>query len=936
MKNFHIYFAYPWALLALVLAVVLTLIPYFRLSKRYRKTRNRITSIVLHLIVMTLAIVTLAGIEFRYQIPNENNEIILLVDVSDTEETVVDERDAFVRYVIEDAKHDNFRVGIVTFGYDYEYAVPLTNELDGIYDQYLNAASPDTTATNVAGALEYAKTLFNNPETSKIVLITDGRETDREMTNVVRAISAQGTKVDVAHIGEGFDNADVQLMGVEMPSHHIAQNEECTVMLNVQSTVATSVSIRLTDNGETANEVTVDLNNSGMQTVPFAHTFIKKGLHELKFEVTQIAFDGLEQNNAYTTYFSLEVFNKILVLESVQGTSEALITMLNEGNETPYEVTTMSIQDEELPESAAQLCAYDQVVLNNIANKDLPENFAEVLKSYVSEYGGGLFTAGGDKAYDRSDMYGTLYQEMLPVQAINYTPPVAVMIVLDTSGSMSTEDNYGANKLDWAKAGAASCLNSLTERDYVGIMTLESVESTILDLTPRTQESRILAAINSLEEANGGTIWTGAIDRAGKSLRTMKDVAKRHIIVITDGAIGEDPSNYEGIIKEYYENDGTTLSVVGVDMATGGKEYDEMLQATQWGGGQLYVTSADQLINKLRDDLTAPAIKQVNYGTFKPMAYNMASPLLKGVGMGEGGEANRINATLEGFYGVKVRTDAELVLTGDYNVPIYAQWAYGEGMVGSFMCDLQASTWSSGFMADANGRKFLRNAINNLMPSEDIRPSQIAYEMTEDNYTNQLSVFSELKDGEYIKGEIVEYIDGAEGDRISLNEITPGNAQALREADVYVTLPMSSANGYSRCDFVVRKNGTYKIVLTKYNKDGKIVKNASGEDVVTEVYKSFAYSEEYDVYSEDTAEVISKKLATVAERGQGAVIEDLNNPSEVFNGFVTAIDKSFDPRFLFMIIAIVLFLGDIAVRKFKFKWPHEIIRDYKQKKNLKK
>jgi hypothetical protein len=146
---------------------------------------------------------------------------------------------------------------------------------------------------------------------------------------------------------------------------------------------------------------------------------------------------------------------------------------------------------------------------------------------------------------------------------------------------------------------------------------------------------------------------------------------------------------------------------------------------------------------------------------------------------------------------------------------------------------------------------------------------------------------------------------------------------------------MNAANGYSRCDFVVRTPGTYKIVLTKYNKEGQVMKNPSGEDVQTIIYKSLAYSEEYDMYAEETAQDVIKKLTTIVERGDGAIIENLENPSEVFNGFVTAIDKSFDPRFLFMIMAIVLFLLDIAVRKFKFKWPHEIIRDYKAKKNAK-
>ena len=65
------------------------------------------------------------------------------------------------------------------------------------------------------------------------------------------------------------------------------------------------------------------------------------------------------------------------------------------------------------------------------------------------------------------------------------------------------------------------------------------------------------------------------------------------------------------------------------------------------------------------------------------------------------------------------------------------------------------------------------------------------------------------------------------------------------------------------------------------------------------------------------------------------MIADLENPWEIFEGFITDIDKVYDPRFVMMIVAIVLFLLDIAVRKFKFKWPHEIIRAYREKKNSK-
>ena len=37
-----------------------------------------------------------------------------------------------------------------------------------------------------------------------------------------------------------------------------------------------------------------------------------------------------------------------------------------------------------------------------------------------------------------------------------------------------------------------------------------------------------------------------------------------------------------------------------------------------------------------------------------------------------------------------------------------------------------------------------------------------------------------------------------------------------------------------------------------------------------------------------------------------------------------------------MILVTVLFLLDIAVRKFKFKWIHELIRDAKEKKAQKR
>ena len=63
--------------------------------------------------------------------------------------------------------------------------------------------------------------------------------------------------------------------------------------------------------------------------------------------------------------------------------------------------------------------------------------------------------------------------------------------------------------------------------------------------------------------------------------------------------------------------------------------------------------------------------------------------------------------------------------------------------------------------------------------------------------------------------------------------------------------------------------------------------------------------------------------------------EQIDDANEIFKEIERTLKRSYDPRIPFIIAALTLFLLDIAVRKFKFKWPHEIVRDYKAKKILK-
>lgn len=963
MYNFSINFSHPWFLLLLIPVVVLTLIPYFRLAKKYRKNRNRITAMVLNLIIMVLTVSVLSGIDIAYQVQNDRNEIILLVDVSDTEESAADSRDQFIQTVLKDGRYDNYKIGIVTFGFDSVYAVPLTADIESVYEEYLKAELPDTSATDIAAALLYAKNLFEYPQTGKIVLITDGKETDENASSIIRSVAAQGTRVDTVYISSAYGDGDVQLTDVMLPDYRIYAGEECTVNVSLTSSVSTRITVELYDNGATDEEngsQTVDI-AEGTTVLSFKHTFASKSqkdLHRITVRV-HVSGDLLEQNNEYNTYLYLQVFNRVLILERNDGESQNLLGLLEEDD--AYQVSVINLYtSEEVPSSVTELRAYDQIILNNISNADLTENdnvpdgFDEMLYSYVYDFGGGLFTVGGNdetgekaNAYNREDLYGTLYQQMLPVQAIDYTPPVGVMVIVDRSGSMATADDRGISPFEWALAGANACLDALTERDYFGFMTLDNAYEMIVPLTPCTQEAEIRQAISDLseEQPEGGTKFLGPIERAGNALRALKQVDKRHIVIVTDGEPTDNEREaYEKLISEFYTDDGITLSVIGIGMTKDSSldenssieeldkpsltYYEKMLRAVILGHGHIYLVQDDPslIIEMLRNDLRVPEIREVNPEPFYPTVSNPLSPLLNGVEWGKSGEEDgdessrkKMNVQLGGFYGVKVRTSADLILTGEYDVPIYAQWQFGKGMVGSFMCDLNGAEWSADFMSDANGKRFICNIVRNLMPAEDLRPSEITASLTEYNYLNQLSVITDLNAGETVRGQLIEI--GGAGAAFSLNTVSPSS-----DSDCYVTLALDASNNFSRCNFVLKKSGVYRIVLTKCDEAGN-------ELAVYEMFKAFSYSAEYDIEQENSDRELRERLALLAVGGGGSAIENLEDPVEIFLGFSMDIDREYDPKPLFILLTIILFLAEIAVRKFKFKWPHELIRDYRAKKS---
>ncbi len=303
------------------------------------------------------------------------------------------------------------------------------------------------------------------------------------------------------------------------------------------------------------------------------------------------------------------------------------------------------------------------------------------------------------------------------------------------------------------------------------------------------------------------------------------------------------------------------------------------------------LNEVDRVPTEMRQDLEVPEIKAVNYETFRPTISSINSVVHN--------IAERDLPTLDGFYGSRAKNGAEVVLTGGY-VPIYAQWKFGAGMVGSFMCDL-SGTWSADFVSSATGEMLLDNIVTALFPVANIRPNDITLSLKEENYYNHLSIFTDVGEGE----TVTVTVSGTAADGTPV-------AQTLNPAE---------EDGFSRLRFVVKTPGVYEILAEKRDAEGNLLARAK-------TYKSFSYSKEYDVFTDADGAELMKKLS---ESGEGAV---LSTPDEVLRNVVKYLHRVIDPRIVFLILALCAFLADIAVRKFKFKWIHEIVRDRKRKKSM--
>lgn len=664
---------------------------------------------------LRVAVVALLAISLAEPLLTKGSGATSTVFVVDRSRSISDETARQIENWIASALGDaggQDRAAVVTFGASPTLAANSTSA-DSLGSGWTEAEVEDREHTNLESALALARTL---PVGSRrIVLISDGAENIGTALNQAGQAAADETPIDVLPV-PGVSEGDLRIEGATAPN---------AVWVGETVTVVASVATDQEGSGEIALEV------DGVSEVPEAKTFpaglsshtfevtnLEPGLHRLTLRVTgDPAIDRYPENNVLPLAVVVRDAPHVLLV-TPRGADPGLLRGALERRGAA--VTT--IEPADVPSRLSELGTYDAAILNNVPANAFTLDQLTALREATKTLGRGLVVLGGTSSYGPGNYAGTVLEETLPVRVQvtdgRQRQRVALLLIMDKSGSMSYDPLGGTSKIDMAKEAVRVAAQALADGDEVGILVFNDQQEWILPMT-RIEGEATRNAINAAVEqisADGGTEIYPALNVGFDAIsRTEADV--RHIVLLSDGKsrTGTEES-YRRLIDEMAEHR-TTLSTIAI-----GDDADTNLlqNLAEWGNGRYHFTERPEDIPRLTlAEAQSAGSQSVIRGEFAPIQ-TRPSPIMHGF------EPQDL-PPLQGYDFAKAKPDAQVVLTSTREDPILAKWQLGLGRVVAWTAD-DGSDFALGWPEWERYDEFWANVVRWALPDPENRPLQVDVE----------------------------------------------------------------------------------------------------------------------------------------------------------------------------------------------------------------
>jgi len=787
---------------------------------------------------------------------HKEKQIVYVIDRSDSMPEDADIRDWLKQSV--QHKNENDQFAVISTGLEAVIERNMTNQS---FD-FSPSAKLSPQFSNLEQGLQVASSLLSNPEASKIVLVTDGEENVGSAQRQARMLKDRGVPIDVLQVPR-LVTSDVAIESLKLPEK-LYQAEKFAFEIAIRSTIAGTGELRIYEDNRELAALPVEVSRGENQFVlqSLAKT---AGLHQYRAE---IYMDGDKQtvNNVGYAFSKVIGSPKVLIVEGKPNLSSNIAAALESGI-VEHEI----ISPEVFPLELAKLTAYDSIILNDVSADRFSGMQMEMIEKAVSSYGIGLMMVGGEDSFGMGGYYKTPIEKALPVrmelEGKREIPSLGLILVIDRSGSMSDD------KMELAKESAIRTVELMRAKDTVGVVAFDSQPWWVVEPQTLTDKNEIINKIKSIQ-SQGGTEIYPALKTGYDQLKEL-NAQRKHMILLTDGQSGPNPG-YQDMLRDMVEHQ-ITLSTVGV-----GQDTD--VQFLEWlakeGKGRSYHTN---------DQSTLPAIFS-REAVMMARSYIVNEPFVPAIAMINDWSQMFVEGvpSIYAYVATTAKEAAESILVSPEPDPLLARWQYGSGRSVAWTSDLTGK-WSKDWTLWGKFSQVFTQMVKWTFPQFVSSPYEVSTVMN----GNEISLHVTATDSDAAWDELKAVVtdDKLNSQEVLLTQTTPGEYKGS------VTL---------------NEAGAYVINLTPIQNGSSLTAGAAGNIGIV-----VPYSSEYRIPISTGA--TEQVLAQLTKTTEGRMLS-LDQPEQVFAGETVPSKQLYDLGRLLLILALILWLLDIAVRRLSIRW----------------
>jgi len=858
-------FSHPWFLAFAV--VVLFLVWAQRRSLADMTPAQRVVCLLTRTLLLLLLVLALAGV--RWLLPSRELAVVFAVDgsASISPEAQKEARDYVTRSLA--AKSSDHTVGVLGFAEKAAlWQAPATNlTLESNWPELA-----DRKGTDIADALDFASAIFPAGKAKRLVLLSDGNDTSGQAAAASSRLAGLGIELFTVPL-RNASQPEVLIEKVEVP-RRLKSGEPFDLTARIRSNVATKAKAKLYQNQFLIEQRDLELKPGETE---FRAPNLKADGSFIAYELEIVPeTDTVAENNRASATASLRGEPRVLLVDSEETNGRALADVLRREK---IAVETRGLSG--LPKSLEDLQQFDLFLLSDVSSLNLGREQMDLYRRWVQDFGGGFVMIGGENSYGVGGYYRTPIEQMLPVRMEHQdrldTPSVAMLVVLDRSGSM-TAMVAGQTKMSLADQGAVFAMNALQPKDYFGVTAVDIRPHIVVPMQQLTSKGAAEQKITSITAGGGGIyIYTSLVD----AFQQLRDIEARvkHLILFSDAADAEE--KFAGEMGDATKSGGHSFDIASAMLAAKitttvvalGTEQDKdtafLRQLAERGNGRFYLTDDATTLPQIFSTETMK-VAQSSLIEEPFLAVPAAkSPITAGVDWAQ-------SPLLLGYNSTKPKPTADLLLATERGEPLLATWRYGLGQAAAFTSDAK-SRWAAEWLTWPGYGKFWAQLVRGLMRRSD----QSSFQVTTSEVGNRLELTIDAikPDGTY-RNQIP----------VTINVLGPDNVTTT-------TTAAQDGPGSYRASIALPSEGTSIVSVSSPDlPDGGYV---------------FGHTRSYpkEFLRTETDETL---LRTLAAQGRGKFAP---SPSEIFARPQTATQQQRDLTNYFLIAALCLLPLDIWLRR---------------------